>query len=348
MEIFIAKNILGVFTLDEKGTVIDYFAFPRDPREIVTMVRGDYEKELAKKFEKTEIMDGGRLLRKYHRKILDKVGISPGEYYSLLREVSLELAKIEMQMVPEDQMIINGIKALEDLEESLNTLSERLREWYSPHFPELNKKIDDHEKFLKLVKEYGHRKDFTGELAELARNSIGGEMGREGIEMLREFAGSILNLWDLKRQLEGYLSDEMGRVAPNVSSLLGPILGARMISLAKGLENLAKMPGSRVQVLGAEKALFKHIRGGASSPKHGALFQHPLLKSSPKWQRGKIARILAQKVSIAARADIFSREYIAGELKADLEKRVQEIKEKFKEEPKRYKPLKRRHKKRRR
>ena len=117
-------------------------------------------------------------------------------------------------------------------------------------------------------------------------------------------------------------------------ALVGSLLGARLIAVSGGLTNLAKKPASTIQVLGAEKALFRSLKTGARPPKHGLIFQHTLLHEAKRWQRGKIARALAGKLAIAARADAFGDRYLGDELKADLEKRIKEIREKYAEPPK--------------
>jgi nucleolar protein 56 len=125
----------------------------------------------------------------------------------------------------------------------------------------------------------------------------------------------------------------MGEVAPNVKSLVGSLLGARLISIAGNLRNLAMRPASTIQVLGAEKALFRSLKTGARPPKHGLIFQAALLHDAKRWQRGKIARALAGKLAIAARADAFGGNYVGDRLKADLNRRIEEIKEKYREPP---------------
>jgi len=114
-----------------------------------------------------------------------------------------------------------------------------------------------------------------------------------------------------------------------MSSLVGPMLSARLISIAGGLENLAKMPASTVQVLGAEKALFRSLKTGARPPKHGVIFQYGAIHQSPRWQRGKIARALSGKLSIAARLDYFGGEFKGEVLRGQLEKKIKEISEKY-------------------
>ena len=125
----------------------------------------------------------------------------------------------------------------------------------------------------------------------------------------------------------------MKDVTPNMSSLIGPTLSAKLISIAGSLDHLAKMPASTLQVLGAEKALFRALKTGARPPKHGIIFQYAAIHQAPRWQRGKIARALSGKLSIAARIDAFKGEFRGEALKRGLEKRIDEIKEKYKNPP---------------
>jgi nucleolar protein 56 len=133
--------------------------------------------------------------------------------------------------------------------------------------------------------------------------------------------------------LENYLEKAMDEVAPNVKALTGALLGARLIAITGGLTNLARRPSSTIQVLGAEKALFRSLKTGARPPKHGMIFQHAYLHDAKRWHRGKIARALAGKLAIAARVDAFRGKYVGEELKASLDKRIEEIREKYVEPP---------------
>ncbi len=135
----------------------------------------------------------------------------------------------------------------------------------------------------------------------------------------------------MRQKLETYLDSVMEEVAPNIRVLVGSLLGARLIALAGGLNNLAKMPASTIQLLGAEKALFRSLKTGARPPKHGIIFQHSLIHEAKRWQRGKMARALAGKLAIAARTDAFSGKYAGDKLQTDLEKRISEIKERYNE-----------------
>jgi nucleolar protein 56 len=133
--------------------------------------------------------------------------------------------------------------------------------------------------------------------------------------------------------METYLDQTMEEVAPNTKAIVGALLGARMIAIAGGLMNLAKRPASTMQVLGAEKALFRSIKTGARPPKHGLIFQHTLIHDAKRWQRGKIARAIAGKLAIAVRTDAFGGEYVGDKLKADMNRRIEEIRQKYPEPP---------------
>jgi nucleolar protein 56 len=164
---------------------------------------------------------------------------------------------------------------------------------------------------------------------------MGAPLGKFDSAIIQKLASEISDLYKLREQIEDYLETAMDEVAPNLKALVGAKLAARLMSLAGGLKELAMMPASTIQVLGAEKALFRHLRTGAKPPKHGVIFQYPAINRSPWWQRGKIARALAGKLAIAARVDYFSGEYIGEELKKELEQRIKEIKEKYPNPPKR-------------
>ena len=142
-----------------------------------------------------------------------------------------------------------------------------------------------------------------------------------------------MELYKARRKLDSYVEKLMGEVAPNIRILAGSSLGARLVSLAGGLENLSRMPASTIQILGAEKALFRSMKTGALPPKHGAIFQHQDIHQALRWQRGKIARALSGKIAIAARVDAFRGEFMGEKLKIELDARVREIKSKYPRPP---------------
>ncbi|MEM2901675.1 MAG: C/D box methylation guide ribonucleoprotein complex aNOP56 subunit [Candidatus Bathyarchaeia archaeon] len=271
------------------------------------------------------------------------------EWRSFERGFAVEMARISiaMRVAQRDMAVIQAVRAVDDVDKTLNLFSGRMREWYGLHFPELDKLLDSHERYARFVLEVGDRSNLDVDklrrlgfdegkaniILQKSASSSGGEISSEDLTVLQDFCERILELYRLRERLEKYVEEAMEEVAPNLSGLIGATISARLISLAGGLENLAKMPASTVQVLGAEKALFRAIKTGSRPPKHGVIFQHSAVHQSPRWQRGKIARALAGKLAIAARLDAFSGEYMGEELKKVLEKRIDEVKAKYSKPP---------------
>jgi nucleolar protein 56 len=130
------------------------------------------------------------------------------------------------------------------------------------------------------------------------------------------------------RRLENQIESDMNTIAPNTSAIIGPLIGARLISLAGGMQRMAMLPASTIQILGAEKALFRFKKEGGRPPKHGIIFQHPLVNRAVRAERGRIARLLATKISTAVKADVFTKRDVTKELLQDLEMRLKEIRKK--------------------
>jgi len=262
-----------------------------------------------------------------------------------IHKVSMELTKLRVkgEIENRDLLVAQTIQTIDEVEKTLNLFMSRVREWYGLHFPELSRLVEKHETYAKLASDLGDRSNFTieniekedlrkskaEEIFKAAEASIGAKLYDSDMDQIQTICRYILQLYDLRFSLQKYVDELMMDVAPNVSALAGATLGARLIALAGGLNNLAKMPASTIQVLGAEKALFRSLKTGTRPPKHGILFQHTLVHDAGRWLRGKIARALAGKIAIAARTDAFSGRYIGEGLRGDVERRVQEIKEKY-------------------
>src|SRR5574340_1502071 len=164
-------------------------------------------------------------------------------------------------------------------------------------------------------------------LSLLQGKSMGGQLSNENLAIVQSLARQILQLFELRNNLEKHIETQMIAIAPNLSGILGTSVGARILGRAGSLKRLATMPASTIQVLGAEKALFRSLKTGAQPPKHGLLFQHTLVHAAPRWQRGKIARAIAAKAALAARVDVYG----AGRNEMLFEKlniRIGEIEEK--------------------
>ncbi|MCI4371541.1 MAG: ribosomal biogenesis protein [Thermoplasmata archaeon] len=248
---------------------------------------------------------------------------------SLLHDAMVELAKRRMRKAihPEDHLR-HAVATLDELQEQENLLVERLREWYGLHFPELAGLVDSGE-YVELIATYGGREQMPID----HRESVGAEIGdREQLE-LKDLANLAKHVNARRKAIEAYVERSARELAPNVSELTGPILAARLVSLAGSVEDLARAPAGTIQLLGAERALFRHLRTGARPPKHGVLFQHPWVFRAPPWQRGAIARILAGKIAIAARADAYTKRAIATDLLRAAEDAIGQVRLRKKEKP---------------
>ncbi len=232
--------------------------------------------------------------------------------------------------------LAQSIRALDDLDYTKSLLFSRLQEYYGIHFPEL--KLDNMESYAKIAA-LGDRKGLSekklaflghgkaAQVVKLAEKSFGSDLTKEEIESVQNFASALVTASESREKLAKFIDEEALRVMPNVTALTDPFLAARFLSLAGSLEKMARMPSSTIQVMGAETALFMHLRshGRTPPPKHGIIFQSALVRGAPLEQRGKIARALAGKISIAVKADAYTGNFIAEKLKADLDERLKEI-----------------------
>jgi nucleolar protein 56 len=282
--------------------------------------------------------------------ILARAGFTKGEKtpIELARENAIAAAEHEVSEASskEDLHLVNAISALDELDRFLNITTERTMEWYSLHFPELQDILKDNLALAKLIIEIGKRGTFDKESLEkqgfgdkkadaillAAEKSKGGTISERDMRRIVGLAELAIKTANEREKLAEAVDSTMNKIAPNITMTAGATIGARLIARAGGLERMARLPASTIQVLGAEKALFRAIRTGSRPPKHGILFQHEAVHMAPKWQRGKIARTLANKIAIAARIDFYRGEK-AGELTGMLEKRLAEIKIKYKEPP---------------
>jgi nucleolar protein 56 len=282
--------------------------------------------------------------------IMAKSGLAGGAGSSLGEARARAIAAAEQEVSEasskEDLHLVNAIQALDELDRFLNITTERTMEWYSLHFPELQDILKDNLALAKLIIEIGRRGTFDEETLE--KQGFGGKKAEAIMLASEKSKGGTISEKDMRRivglaelavktaaereKLAEAVDSTMNKIAPNITQVAGATIGARLIARAGGLERMARLPASTIQVLGAEKALFRAIRTGSRPPKHGILFQHEAVHMAPKWQRGKIARTLANKIAIAARIDYY-RGTKAEELTGLFEKRLKEIKIKYKEPP---------------
>ncbi len=274
---------------------------------------------------------------------------SSDAYNDFSRQVTLEIARagIASAATRRDLSAVQAVRAIDDLDKTLNLLAGRVCEWYGLHFPEMDRIVEKHDTYARLVAKLGDRRNFTKEslvsegmpsptvdqLATASRKSMGGQIEESDLQVLKSFCELMLELYKFRTKSESYIDEVLKQVAPNMTAIVGAPLSARLISIAGSLDNLAKMPASTLQVLGAEKALFRSLKTGARPPKHGVIFQHSAIHQSPRWQRGKIARTLSGKLSIAARVDAFEGAFVGEQLRDNVNKKIEEIKERYKVPP---------------
>jgi nucleolar protein 56 len=336
------EEIRGGRVVDEVVTLIKrlqgkgYNKFMFENPELAQNVK----KKLHVKIGVSFPSEAGGLLRER----LDDFAVETGfikksqELQEWIHNVSMDITKMRVKRAVEkrDLMVVQAIQTIDYLHKTTNTLMSRIREWYGLHFPELDRLINKPETFIRLVLNLGKRGNFVTEMlekegipkngakkiAKVAETSMGASLTNTDIEQLKDLCKVILDLRSLHQRLESYVDSTMDEIAPNIRAVAGSLLGARIIALAGDLENMAKKPSSTIQLLGAEKALFRALKTKSKPPKHGIIFQHPLLHKAKPALKGKVARALAGKLAIAARLDAFSGKFLGDQMKAQVENKL--------------------------
>ena len=368
MKCYVTYSFAGFICLDENCVLLDYELFPREKlrEKIIKIDAGNLtveEESLLKrmvnkydsivietilphsrykhlkdsfKFEYETPNMAGDFFRSNMEDLLVEVGFLDQEdnLRPILHQLSIDLTnkRLKKASESEDMFLIQAINSIEELDDTTSKMVERLREWYSIHFPELDV-IKNHELYVEMVADFGDRDSIinSGALDSKSNSKInindvlGSSISESDLKMVREFAASIKSLQNTKKSINDYVDNRMGEIAPNLKDLAGASLGAKLIAHVGGVEKLSKMASGTVQVLGAEKALFRHLKTGERPPKHGLIFQHPAVRGAKWWLRGKIARTLALKISLAIRKDVYSGDYDP-EIAEGFKKRVEIIK----------------------
>lgn len=256
---------------------------------------------------------------------------------------SYSRAKVKFNVNRVDNMVIQAIFLLDTIDKDVNTFSMRVREWYSWHFPELVKIINDNYIFAKVAKLVPNKSDLTEdnipelaeaigdedkakEVVEAAKSSMGQDLSVIDMINVQQFAQRVMDLSEYRKNLYQYLVTKMNDIAPNLTSLIGEIVGARLISHAGSLSNLAKCPSSTLQILGAEKALFRALKTRGNTPKYGLIFHSSFIGRASSKNKGRIARYLANKCSVATRIDCYSDEstsIFGDKLRGQVEERLE-------------------------
>ncbi len=213
-----------------------------------------------------------------------------------------------------DQLIIHTLNSIDELEKSVNSLLGRLSEWCAVVAPETSNSLRGSPSLARLVKE-----------GKLAKEDMGAELQESDTAAIKSLAEAVLQLERQKALLSEYLDKTLSQLAPNLREVAGMTIAARLIHIAGSMKRLAELPSTTLQMLGAEKALFRHLTKKAKPPKYGVISQHPLILQAKKRHHGRVARLLADKLTIAARVDYFQGGFIGDKLRKELEDKAQRI-----------------------
>ncbi|OSX60511.1 hypothetical protein POSPLADRAFT_1183059 [Postia placenta MAD-698-R-SB12] len=245
-------------------------------------------------------------------------GLDPKDLATMSLGLSHSLSRFKLKFSPDkvDTMVVQAIALLDDLDKEINIYAMRVKEWYGWHFPELAKIIVDNQAYAKVVKAMGFRTnaattDFSAILPEdleatvkaAAEISMGTEISDSDIAHINSLCDQVISITAYRTQLAEYLRNRMNAIAPNLTALVGELVGARLISHAGSLLNLAKHPASTVQILGAEKALFRALKTKHDTPKYGLIYHASLIGQAPPKLKGKMARMVATKAALSIRVD---------------------------------------------
>jgi len=267
-------------------------------------------------------------------------GLTETEMKSMTLGLAHGLSRYKLKFSTEkvDTMIIQAVSLLDDLDKEINNYMMRLREWFGWHFPELGKIVTDNLLYARIVKTIGVRanaaeanlsefltEEITAEVKEAAEISMGSEITDTDKKFITNLADQVLELAEYRDSLSEYLKTRMNAVAPNLTMMVGELVGAKLISHAGSLINLAKYPASTIQILGAEKALFRAMRTKHNTPKYGLIYQASIIGQCPAKIKGKLSRTLAAKCSVCIRVDALGESEdatVGEECKTYIEKRL--------------------------
>lgn len=251
-----------------------------------------------------EPLDEAVRLRSDFNTVLKILGLSMEEYRGFATSLANRIVwnRINELAKRKDLDIVMALQSYDELVKVMNTIQDRVLVWVREREPSLLEESRDVEKVVEKIYSGDSEPEYVRKMAEL-----------------------YVKTRECRSIVEKQIGDLMEETAPNVAAVIGPILGARLISKVGSLARLASLPASTIQILGAEKALFRALRKRGKPPKHGIIFQHPWVHASPRKIRGKVARLLASRIAIAARVDCFSGRFIGDELKKDVENRIKSL-----------------------
>ena len=306
---YLFSNLIGTFVFNEHFNVLDKKMF-KDIEQYGN--REKTEQEFSKKYSNLKKPEGNEI-----KKILEF--FKDKQYFNDFHTQNLVLTKrLVKESVKGDLLIIQAIDNIGEIDKSVNILIKRLREWYALYNPEFEHSLQNQEKFVELIL----KKDKKELLREINANEpMGADLSKEDLEPIMDLAKELDQVYQLRKKQEAYLAQLMKKVCPNLLAITGSTLGGKLLAQSGSLKHLSEFPASTIQLLGAEKALFRHMKTKSAAPKYGFLHEHPLISRNQKELHGKIARSLADKISIAVKVDYFKGKFIGDKLYKELEEK---------------------------
>ena len=329
MECYVTYTVKGYYAFNSQNQLICEKLFPESEifNRLIDIEEGEITpeeekiiEELSKKFTSIIIESNKRLSHYNNPKIKIQNPNKAGEYirnnydkyglhYNELSKIYQKLAiyKIKKESSSEDKHLIQAINSIDDIDEAISKLIERIREWYALYFPEMDT-VKNNETYIKLISQNTTKEQIIKTKPDIFPTEFidfDEDINIIDLNIMNNYAKSIYELQQTRKNITNYIEEKMQKIAPNLTLLVGSSLGAKLISHAGGIKRLAMYSSSTVQIMGAEKALFRHLKSGDRPPKHGLIYQHPQIRGAKWWNRGKIARILASRISQATRRDLF-------------------------------------------
>lgn len=315
---YFAKSPVGIFAFLENGELAYFRFFSKNPEKAVDEFIASSQNDAKIDYELVEDSKGYMMLRNNFREFALSLGFAQddSELNAFLSGFGAALSqKLLAGSVGKDRLLVQAMNASEDLGKAINLFEERIYEWFSLHYPELRNRKDLVEKIVS----FGSRKNFPG-----FKQSTGIDLDESDENILKQFANLVQEAEVKKETIDDYVRGMILSIAPSTSSLVGPVLAARLIALAGSLEKLARMPASTIQLLGAEKALFRHLHNKGKSPKYGIIYTSSLIQEASRENKGKVARLLSAQLMKAARIDFYSGRF-EPRLKEELDTELRKV-----------------------
>jgi nucleolar protein 56 len=348
MQAYITYSIKGFLAFNSKNELICEKLFPEEEiinrlaqisekqivaeeLDIIEEVSNDYDEIIIESNKRLSDYSNDKITiqnpnqgGEYLRNNYDKFGLDNKEITDIYQR--LAIYKIKKESASEDKHLIQAINSIDEIDETISKLIERIREWYALYFPEMEI-IKNNETYIRLISQNKSKEKIMEAKPEAFPDNsldLDEDINPQDLDIMNKYANSIFELQQTRKDIEEYIDEKMESIAPNLKLIVGSSLGAKLISHAGGLKRLATYPSSTVQIMGAEKALFRHLKSGDRPPKYGLIYQHPQVRGAKWWNRGKIARMLAGKISLAVRRDVFTKTFDEKAFEDFIEK-VEEI-----------------------